>query len=150
LDRSSVPLRLVLPELVMNPRSEPQKSFPYPQIARFSLAGNARAAQSACILGLRQSLVSYSVRDTFKRMGLEVEDAHDKLGAKKAGLILINNPWHHSLRPWTVGTVSSRLKRGSKPTKTNRHLCCQFGPIALRRRAVLMFGQIMSNYYSTN
>jgi len=41
----------------MNPRSEPQKSFPYPQIARFSLAGNAPAAQFACIVGLRQSLV---------------------------------------------------------------------------------------------
>jgi len=53
LDRSSVPLSLVLPELVMNPRSEPQKSFPRPLIARFSLAKNARAAQSARTVRLR-------------------------------------------------------------------------------------------------
>jgi hypothetical protein len=49
-------LSLVLPELVMNPRSEPQKSFPSPQIARFSLARNGRAAKSARVVGLRQSL----------------------------------------------------------------------------------------------
>jgi len=58
LDRSSVALSLVLPELVMNPRSGPQKFFPRPQIARLSLAKNAHAAQSARIVGLmRQSLV---------------------------------------------------------------------------------------------
>src|SRR5262249_10266123 len=62
LDRSSVPLRLVLPELVMNPRSEPQKSFPRPQIARLSLASNGRAAHSARIVGLRQSLVRFTLQ----------------------------------------------------------------------------------------
>jgi hypothetical protein len=60
LDRSSVRLSLVLPELVMNPRSEPQKSFPRRQIARFSLARNGCTAQSARVVGLRQSLVRIS------------------------------------------------------------------------------------------
>jgi hypothetical protein len=54
---SSVPLSLVLPELVMNPRPEPQKSFTRPQNARSSLVRSDCAAQFARIVGLRQSLV---------------------------------------------------------------------------------------------